>query len=227
MESLQETGQGRRFLVVAERPIIGTIGNAMGSSLKWRVCPCLLSMPRHSNAGDENGECEPMGEGAHWRSLESLPAMKEWRGIQETGAGPAISRRGAAAHHWNNWKRDERPVAAARFSLFSECSLDSFQAAGALGYGAPRMDLGRVVGTVVATRKVDGLTGVKLLLMEPLNHKREVVGPRFVAIDVVQAGPGDVVNWVASREAAMALPDMFVPVDAAIVGLVNRIDVEG
>jgi len=46
-----------------------------------------------------------------------------------------------------------------------------------------------------------------------LNHKREVVGPIFVAIDVVHAGPGDLVNWVASREAAMALPDAFVPVD--------------
>ncbi|MEW5848553.1 MAG: EutN/CcmL family microcompartment protein [Myxococcota bacterium] len=88
------------------------------------------------------------------------------------------------------------------------------------------MDLGRVIGTVVATRKVDGLTGVKLLVVEPLNHKREVVGPPFVAIDVVQAGPGAIVNWVASREAAMALPDAFVPVDAAIVGLVDSIDVE-
>ena len=95
-----------------------------------------------------------------------------------------------------------------------------------MGYGPPPMDLGRVIGTVVATRKVDGLTGVKLMLVEPLNHKREVVGPVFVAVDVVQAGPGDLVNWVASREAAMALPDSFVPVDAAIVGLVNRVDLE-
>lgn len=88
------------------------------------------------------------------------------------------------------------------------------------------MDLGRVIGTVVATRKVDGLTGVKLLVVEPLNHARKVTGPPFVAIDVVQAGPGDIINWVASREAAMALPDAFVPVDAAIVGIIDRIDVE-
>jgi ethanolamine utilization protein EutN len=89
------------------------------------------------------------------------------------------------------------------------------------------MDLGRVIGTVVATQKAEGLHGVKLLVVEPLNHRREVIGPAFVAIDVCQAGPGEIVNWVASREAAMALPDAFVPVDAAIVGLVDRIDVEG
>jgi ethanolamine utilization protein EutN len=88
------------------------------------------------------------------------------------------------------------------------------------------MDLGRVIGTVVATKKVDGLTGVKLLMVEPLNHKKDVVGPPFVAIDVVQAGPGDLIQWVASREAAMALPDAFVPVDAAIIGIVDRVDVE-
>lgn len=88
------------------------------------------------------------------------------------------------------------------------------------------MDLGRVIGTVVATRKVDGLTGIKLLVVEPLNQARKVIGPPFVAVDVVQAGPGDVVNWVASREAALALPDSFVPVDAAIVGIIDRIDVE-
>jgi len=88
------------------------------------------------------------------------------------------------------------------------------------------MDLGRVVGTVVATRKVEGLKGIKLLVVEPLNHKREVVGPRFVAVDTVRAGPGDIVNWVASREAALALEETFVPVDAAIVGLVDSVDVE-
>lgn len=88
------------------------------------------------------------------------------------------------------------------------------------------MDLGRVVGTVVATVKVDGLKGIKLLVVEPLNHARVVVGPRFVAVDTVQAGPGDIINWVASREAALALEDSFVPVDAAIVGIVDSVDVE-
>jgi ethanolamine utilization protein EutN len=88
------------------------------------------------------------------------------------------------------------------------------------------MDLGRVVGTVVASRKVDGLTGIKLLLVEPLNHRREVVGPRFVAVDTVRAGPGDVVNWVGAREAAHALEDAFVPVDAAIVGIVDAVTLE-
>ncbi len=88
------------------------------------------------------------------------------------------------------------------------------------------MLLGRVRGTAVCTMKYPGLEGVKLLIVEPLNRKLEVTGPLQVACDVVQAGPGDLCVMVRSREAALALPDVkFVPVDLALVGIVDDLEV--
>jgi ethanolamine utilization protein EutN len=81
--------------------------------------------------------------------------------------------------------------------------------------------LGRVKGTVVAERKVEGLEGCKFLVVEPLNDELEATGPLQVAVDTVQAGPEDLVYLVGSREAALALDPFFVPVDAAIVGIVD------
>ncbi|MEM9291373.1 MAG: EutN/CcmL family microcompartment protein [Acidobacteriota bacterium] len=87
------------------------------------------------------------------------------------------------------------------------------------------MQLGKVIGSVVATVKVPGLEGVKLLLVQPLDRRREPKGRPVVAADAVaMAGPGEVVYYVASREAALACPEPFVPVDHAIVGLVDRVD---
>ena len=86
------------------------------------------------------------------------------------------------------------------------------------------MYLGRVIGTVVATRKAEGLEGKKLLLVTPLNHKRERAGDDQVAVDTVRAGRGDLVYLVGAREAALALDPWFVPVDAAIVGIVDDVD---
>lgn len=85
------------------------------------------------------------------------------------------------------------------------------------------MYLGRVVGTVVAEVKAEGLSGQKLLLVQPLDHTRAPAGPLEVAVDTVRAGPGELVFLVGSREAALALEPSFVPVDAAVVGIVDRI----
>ena len=87
------------------------------------------------------------------------------------------------------------------------------------------MYLGRVVGTVVAERKVEGLAGSKLLLVQPVDHLRRPDGALEVAVDTVRAGAGDLVFLVGSREAALALSPSFVPVDAAIVGIVDRVAV--
>lgn len=86
------------------------------------------------------------------------------------------------------------------------------------------MYLGRVTGTVVAQRKVDGLTGAKLLLVQPVDDQMRDNGGVQVAVDTVQAGVDDVVYLVGSREAALALDPWFVPVDAAIVGIVDQVD---
>ena len=86
------------------------------------------------------------------------------------------------------------------------------------------MYLGKVIGTVVATQKYEGLEGTKLLVVTPLNHRLERSGDDQVAVDTVRAGRGDLVYLVGSREAALALDPWFVPVDAAIVGIVDDVD---
>ena len=86
------------------------------------------------------------------------------------------------------------------------------------------MYLGQVIGTVVAERKYEGLEGKKLLFVQPLDHARASAGEPHVAVDTVQAGPGDLVFLVGSREAALALDPWFVPVDATIVGIVDDVD---
>ncbi len=86
------------------------------------------------------------------------------------------------------------------------------------------MYLGRVIGTVVAARKDEGLEGKKLLVVMPLDHKLSPTRAPEVAVDTVQAGHGDLVYLVGSREAALALEQSFVPVDAAIIGIVDDVN---
>jgi ethanolamine utilization protein EutN len=87
------------------------------------------------------------------------------------------------------------------------------------------MQLGRVIGTVVATVKAPGLEGVKLLVIQPLDRHGDALGQPLVAADAVRmAGPGELVYFVAAREAAEAMPNPFVPVDHAIVGIVDAVE---
>jgi ethanolamine utilization protein EutN len=85
------------------------------------------------------------------------------------------------------------------------------------------MYLGIVKGTVVAERKAVGLEGKKILLVQPVDEDRNPIGDLQAAIDTVRAGDGDLVYLVGSREAALACDPWFVPVDAAIVGIVDGI----
>ena len=86
------------------------------------------------------------------------------------------------------------------------------------------MQLARVRGTVVATIKADGLEGVRFLIVQPLDKHREPSGAPVVAADAVHmAGPGELVYVVASREAAEAMEERFVPVDHAVVGIVDAV----
>ena len=88
------------------------------------------------------------------------------------------------------------------------------------------MQFARVIGTLVATQKAAGLEGVKFLVVQPLDKHRQPVGEPVVAADgTAQAGPGELVFIIGSREAALALPQPFVPVDHAIVGIVDEADV--
>ncbi len=87
------------------------------------------------------------------------------------------------------------------------------------------MQLGEVVGTVVATVKYPGLDGVRFLIVQPLDRESRPKGRPVVAADAVaMAGPGELVYVVGSREAALAMPEPFVPVDHAIVGIVDAVE---
>lgn len=73
--------------------------------------------------------------------------------------------------------------------------------------------------------KITGTTGLKLLVVQPLNARLEPMGSLQVAADVVDAGPGDLCVMVRSREAALAMPDIkFVPIDLALVGIVDELN---
>jgi ethanolamine utilization protein EutN len=86
------------------------------------------------------------------------------------------------------------------------------------------VQLARVIGTVVATEKVAGLDGVRFLIVQPLDKYQNPKGDPLVAADAVSmAGPGEIVYFVASREAAEALEERFVPVDHAICGIVDQV----
>jgi ethanolamine utilization protein EutN len=87
------------------------------------------------------------------------------------------------------------------------------------------MQLAEVTGTLVATVKYEGLEGVRLLIVQPLDRDRKPDGDMVVAADAVEmAGPGELVYIVGSREAALAMPEPFVPVDHAIVGIVDEVN---
>ena len=85
------------------------------------------------------------------------------------------------------------------------------------------MFLGRVVGTVVATRKIGGLEGIRLLVVQPVRDDGTDRGGLIVAADTTLAGPNDVVHVTSSREAAIAMPEPFVPVDHAFIAIVDRV----
>ncbi len=84
------------------------------------------------------------------------------------------------------------------------------------------MYLARVTGRVVATRKSPGLEGVPLQWIQPLDERGEPMGAMLVACAAISSGPGDLVHFVDGREAALACPETFVPVDAAILGFVEQ-----
>jgi ethanolamine utilization protein EutN len=89
------------------------------------------------------------------------------------------------------------------------------------------MQLGRVVGTVVATERTPDLDGVKFLIVQPLDRDLGERGEPVVAADgVAMAGPGELVYFVGSREAAQAMPEPFVPIDHAIVGIVDQLAID-
>jgi microcompartment protein CcmK/EutM len=87
------------------------------------------------------------------------------------------------------------------------------------------VQLGRVIGDVVATRKDESLIGLKLLVVQPLTPDREPAGRAVVAADAVGAGVGEFVFFVRGKEAAFPFYPAEPPVDAGIVGIVDHWDI--
>ena len=90
------------------------------------------------------------------------------------------------------------------------------------------MLLGKVIGTVVPCVCYEGLEGVPMLLVQPLDRKGARKGNPVVAADSTRmAGPGELVSYEGGREAALALETWFVPVDHTIISIVDQVDREG
>jgi len=86
------------------------------------------------------------------------------------------------------------------------------------------MQLGKVIGTVVATQKHEALQGVKLLIVQPVLPDGKPKGSPVVAVDgTAQAGPGEIIFMISGREGALVLEKWFTPVDQGIVGIVHEI----
>jgi microcompartment protein CcmK/EutM len=87
--------------------------------------------------------------------------------------------------------------------------------------------LARIVGTVVATRKDEKLHSTKLLVARGVDPHGALEGSYLVAVDTVDAGVGETVLIVSGSSARMASGMKDCPVDAAVVGIIDSIDVKG
>ncbi|MFH1119120.1 MAG: EutN/CcmL family microcompartment protein [Bacteroidota bacterium] len=88
------------------------------------------------------------------------------------------------------------------------------------------MKLGKVIGRVVCTRKIDSFEGLKLLLVQPVDENRKPAGDAFVAADTIQCGVGELVYYETSKEAGRILANTMNPADAAIMGIVDELFIE-
>jgi microcompartment protein CcmK/EutM len=87
------------------------------------------------------------------------------------------------------------------------------------------MQIARVIGDVVVTRKDDKLAGITLLVLQPLAADGTDAGRTLVAVDSVGAGVGETVFFVRGKEAGFPFHPTEVPADAGVVGIVDRYDV--
>ena len=86
------------------------------------------------------------------------------------------------------------------------------------------MQLAKVIGDIVATRKDDNLAGITLLVLQPIAADGTATGRTLVAVDSMGAGVGETVFFVRGREASFAFAPTEVPTDAGVVGIVDHWD---
>jgi ethanolamine utilization protein EutN len=88
------------------------------------------------------------------------------------------------------------------------------------------MKFGKVIGRVVSTAKVESFEGLKLMLVQPTDEQLKPYGDPIVAVDTIQSDIGQAVYYETSREAGMVLETTLNPCDAAIVGIIDSINLE-
>ncbi|MBK6964321.1 MAG: EutN/CcmL family microcompartment protein [Bacteroidales bacterium] len=88
------------------------------------------------------------------------------------------------------------------------------------------MKLGKVIGRVVSTRKIESFEGIKLLLVQPVDENLLPYGDPIVAADTIQSGVGQLIYYETSKEAGRVLPYTMNPLDAAIMGIVDNLNIE-
>ena len=91
----------------------------------------------------------------------------------------------------------------------------------------PRVQIARVIGRVVSTVKQDTLSAVTLQWIQPITTAGADTGKALVAVDRIGVGPGEIIYFITSREAALTLDNPFAAVDAGIVGKVDWVDIAG
>ena len=89
------------------------------------------------------------------------------------------------------------------------------------------MQIARVIGRVVSTVKQDTLAAVTLQWIQPISTAGVDTGKPLIAVDRVGVGPGEIIYFITSREAALTLDNPFAAVDAGIVGKVDWVDIRG
>jgi len=87
------------------------------------------------------------------------------------------------------------------------------------------MKLGKVIGRVVSTQKVESFEGLRFLLVQPMNEKLKPVGDAIVAVDTLQAAIGEIIYYETSKEASRVIEETMNPCDAAIMGIVDDIEI--
>jgi len=86
------------------------------------------------------------------------------------------------------------------------------------------MKFGKIIGRVVSTQKVASFEGLKLVLVQPLNEKIEPAGDAIVAVDTLQTNVGQIIYYETSKEASRVIEKEMNPCDAAIMGIVDDIN---
>lgn len=86
------------------------------------------------------------------------------------------------------------------------------------------MRLGRIIGKMWATAKVESLEGIRFHVMQPLDHQSKPEGNPIVVIDAIGADEGEMVFWVGGADAILAIPDRTLPSDASIIGIVDQLN---